>query len=185
LTRIYTKTGDDGTTGLIGGKRVSKDSPIIEVCGTLDELNAIIGAVRSHQLQARVDRVLHTIQENLFTVCTELATPDGVVGKGGAFSDENIREIEREIDAFENKLQPLKRFVLPGGKPSAAGLHLARTVSRRAERRCVSLSRLERINPKILPYLNRLSDLFFVLARYMNQPQSMLEEYPDSEPSKD
>jgi len=185
LAKIYTKTGDDGTTGLIGGSRVLKDSPIIEACGSLDELNAVIGVVRSHELPDRVDKTLHIIQERLFTIGTELATPVGSESRSEAFGDEDIHNLEREIDAFEDSLQPLKRFILPGGKPAGAGLHLARTVARRVERQCVSLSRLERVNPMILRYLNRLSDLFFVLARYMNQQQSLLETHPDSDRSKD
>ena len=185
LAKIYTGTGDDGTTGLIGGRRVSKDSPIVETCGSLDELNAVIGVVRSHELPDRVDMVLHTIQEHLFAIGAELATPGGSTGKNDSLGEEEVHGLEKEIDALEDNLQPLKRFILPGGSPAGAALHLARTVSRRAERQCVSLSRLEIVNQNILRYINRLSDLFFVLARYVNQQQSMPETHPGSAGSKD
>ena len=185
LTKIYTRTGDDGTTGLIGGSRVSKDSVVIEACGSLDELNAVIGVVRSHGLPDRVDKVLRAVQERLFSIGTELATPEGIMRKSEGLGDEDVRNLEEEIDTFEDSLPPLKRFILPGGSPSGAALHLARTVARRAERQCVSLSRHEVINESILRYMNRLSDLFFILARYMNRQQSVPEVHPDSAGSQD
>jgi len=183
LARIYTRTGDDGTTGLIGGKRVSKDSPRIEACGSLDEVNALLGVVRSHALPDRVDKILSIIQEHLFTIGAELATPEGTERKGKELGDEEVRKLESEIDIFEEGLQPLKQFILPGGAPAGGELHLARAVARRAERHCVSLSRFEKINPRILSYLNRLSDLLFVLARYVNLQQSALEPHPAVEKS--
>jgi cob(I)alamin adenosyltransferase len=169
LARIYTRTGDDGTTGLIGGKRVSKEAPVIEAGGSLDEVNAILGVVRSHPLPDHVERVLQTIQETLFTIGAELATPEEAERRGKLLSDEDVLKLESEIDAFEGRLQPLKQFVLPGGTVAGAELHLARAVARRAERQCVSLSRIQQINPRILCYLNRLSDLLFVLARCVNE----------------
>ncbi len=178
LTRIYTRTGDDGTTGLIGGERVPKDSPFIEACGSVDELNALLGLVRSHPLPDRVDKVLQRVQDRLFTIGAEFATPEGVEPKSRGLDDEEVRSLESEIDAFEEDLQPLKQFILPGGATAGAELHLARAVARRAERRCVSLSRLQQINPQILRYLNRLSDLCFVLARYVNWRQSAPELHP-------
>jgi len=178
LPRIYTKTGDNGTTGLIGGKRVAKDSPRIEACGSLDELNAGIGIVRSQTLPDNVDRVLRLVQEILFMIGTELAS-SGESGRGGPkLGDEEVRTLENEIDTMEGSLAPLKRFILPGGNSAGAHLHLVRALARRTERKCVSLARTENLNPQILRYLNRLSDLFFVLARYVNRQQSVPEEHP-------
>jgi len=178
LPRIYTRTGDDGTTGLIGGKRVSKDAGSIEACGSLDELNALIGMVRSRIIPDKVDKVLLAVQENLFTIGAELATPEDAPEKKREIRDADVLALEKEIDSFEEVLPPLKRFILPGGEAAGAELHLVRAVTRRAERRCVSLSRLQKINPQILRYLNRLSDLFFVLARYINRQQSIPESHP-------
>lgn len=178
LPKIYTKTGDDGTTGLIGGKRVTKDSPRIVACGSLDELNAGVGVVRSHALPDNVDSVLQLVQEILFRIGSELASPEDSEGGGQRIGDDEVRELEREIDAFENGLAPLKQFILPGGSSAGAYLHLARALARRTERQCVSLSRTESLNPQILRYLNRLSDFCFVLARYVNQQQSVPEEHP-------
>jgi cob(I)alamin adenosyltransferase len=178
LARIYTRTGDNGTTGLIGGKRVSKDSPRVEACGSLDELNALLGVVRSQALPERIDRILQSVQDCLFTIGAELATPEGVAPHSGKLDDEEVRNLEKEIDAFENVQPPLRRFILPGGVRAGAELHLARAVARRAERLCVSLSRVEKISPQILRYLNRLSDLCFVLARDVNRQQSVPELHP-------
>jgi cob(I)alamin adenosyltransferase len=185
VARIYTRTGDDGTTGLIGGRRVSKDSPCIEACGSLDELNAVLGVVRSHALPHEVDGILRLVQDRLFTIGAELATPEGVERRSEGLGNEEVRNLEKEIDAFEDRLQPLEQFILPGGAAAGAALHLARAVARRAERQCVSLSRLEKVNPQILRYLNRLSDLCFVLARYINRQQSMPELHPGFGRSKD
>jgi cob(I)alamin adenosyltransferase len=178
LARIYTRTGDDGTTGLIGGKRVSKDSPSIEACGALDELNALIGVVRSHALPEKVDAVLQTVQNDLFTIGAELATPQDRAPVNGKIHDEDVKRMEMEIDSFQESLAPLKQFILPGGADSGAFLHLARAVARRAERQCVTLSHHEKINPNIFRYLNRLSDLCFVMARYVNQQKSIPESHP-------
>ena len=181
LPRIYTKTGDDGTTGLIGGKRVSKDCARIGASGSVDELNAVIGVVRSYQLPGRVDKVLQRIQDNLFLVGAELAIPEG---RGESISDilplreKDVRFLEKEIDICEENLMPLDQFILPGGASAGAMLHMARAVARRAERHLVRLSRAEKINPQLLRYLNRLSDLFFVLARSVNKLQSQQESHP-------
>jgi cob(I)alamin adenosyltransferase len=177
LARIYTRTGDDGTTGLVGGKRVSKDSPWIDACGSLDELNALIGVTRSHVLPDRVDNALQIIQENLFTIGEELATPEGSKRSDRWIREEDVRALENEIDFFEAGLQTLKHFILPGGASAGATLHLVRAVARRAERNCVALSRSATINPAILCYLNRFSDLCFVLARYVNFLQSIPEAH--------
>lgn len=178
LPRIYTRTGDDGTTGLIGGKRVKKDSFRIEACGSLDELNAAIGVGRSQTLPDNVDRVLQLVQEVLFMIGTELASSNESDAAGPRLGDEEIRNLEREIDTFESGLAPLRQFILPGGTNAGSQLHLVRALARRTERRCVSLSGIEKLNPKILRYLNRLSDLCFVLARYINRQQSVPEKHP-------
>jgi cob(I)alamin adenosyltransferase len=177
LARIYTRTGDDGTTGLIGGKRVSKDSPPIEACGSLDELNALLGVVRSQTLPDGVDKLLQLVQEHLFTIGAELATPEGSERRGKEISDIEVQRLESEIDSLEGSIPPLRNFILPGGASAGAKLHLARAVARRAERQCVSLSRFDKVNPQILRYLNRLSDLLFVLARHVNQRESVPEQY--------
>lgn len=178
LPRIYTRTGDDGTTGLIGGKRVRKDSPRIEAGGALDELNAAIGVARSRTLPDNADRVLKMVQGILFKIGTELASSNKADEGITRLGEEEIQILEREIDTFESGLSPLKQFVLPGGTITGAQLHLVRTLARRTERRCVSLAGAEKLNPNILRYLNRLSDLFFVLARYINQQESVSEEHP-------
>ena len=179
MARIYTRTGDDGTTGLIGGKRVTKDSPYTQACGSLDELNALIGVARSHSLPEDVDRVLQRVQDELFTIGAELAVPGGSPrAPESKIGDDEIRRLETEIDAIEDRLEPLRQFILPGGSVAGAELHLARTVARRAERNCVALSRMETIRPVILRYLNRLSDLCFVLARHVNKQQSIPEQHP-------
>lgn len=178
LPRIYTRTGDDGTTGLIGGERVTKDSPRIEACGSLDELNAAIGVARSRTLPDNVDRALKLVQEVLFRIGTEVASSKERDAERTKLGDEEVRNLEREIDTFESGLAPLKQFILPGGTTAGAQLHMVRALARKTERRCVALAGTEKLNPKILRYLNRLSDLCFVLARYINQQQSVSEEHP-------
>jgi cob(I)alamin adenosyltransferase len=167
--KIYTKTGDDGETGLFGGPRVRKNSPRIEAYGTVDELNAVVGMVRTHGLPADLDELLARIQNELFDLGAQLATPDPAkFGIAGA-TEAHIAGLERAIDAFETELEPLRQFILPGGTPAAAGMHLARTVCRRAERCVVTLTETETISPTAVIYLNRLSDLLFVLARAANR----------------
>jgi cob(I)alamin adenosyltransferase len=181
MTRIYTMTGDDGTTGLIGGVRLPKDAARIEAYGSLDELNAVLGMVRAYPLPPGVDAVLQSIQDQLFTVGANLALPEGAVGEKWGIpeiGDKDIEGLEREIDACERRLQPLTRFILPGGSHAGALLHLARTVSRRAERRCVTLARAEAVDACIIRYLNRLSDYCFVLARFVNQEGQHRETHP-------
>ena len=181
MTRIYTRTGDEGTTGLIGGKRVPKDAERIEAYGTIDELSAILGLVCAHTLPDRVLEVIRRIQDDLFSVGADLALPDGMNRKEWGIpsvSDEGIRRLENAVDEFQASLAPLKRFILPGGCSPGALLHLARAVARRAERRCVTLMRIESADPRIIRYLNRLSDLLFVLARFVNQHDSQPEIHP-------
>lgn len=168
--RIYTKTGDDGTTGLFGGNRVSKDSLRIEAYGTVDELNAIIGVVRICGLPASLEEQLGSISADLFTLGADLATPldPPPAYEIPRITDDHVRELEGWIDQHDAKLQPLKTFILPGGSPAAAHLHVARTVCRRAERRVVALASHEDIGPSVLHYLNRLSDYLFTVSRVAN-----------------
>ena len=171
--KIYTKTGDKGTTGLFGGGRVPKDDDRVEAYGGVDELNAIIGAARAAGPMPRVDEVLVAVQRDLFAIGALLATPN--IEKmhehlaKARIDDERIGQLERAIDACDAELEPLKSFIIPGGTPKAAALHVARTVCRRAERRVVHLSHSVEIPPLAVVYLNRLSDLLFSLARVANQ----------------
>ncbi|MBI2082949.1 MAG: cob(I)yrinic acid a,c-diamide adenosyltransferase [Deltaproteobacteria bacterium] len=176
--KIYTKTGDQGETGLFGGGRVKKSHPRIIAYGTVDELNAHLGQIRSKNPEASVDRLLDRIQNDLFTLGAELATPGGekLSGRGvSGLGDSDIHFLEETIDHYDEDLPPLKNFILPGGSDLAVSLHLARTVCRRAEREVVFLSENEVIENSILVYLNRLSDLLFVLARWVNFKQSIPE----------
>ena len=169
LTRIYTRGGDKGQTSLVDGKRVPKHAPRVAAYGAVDEANAVIGLARLHAADA-IDHMLGRIQNDLFDVGADLATPHaGRKAKGAlrVVAAQTVR-LEREIDALNSELEPLKSFVLPGGTPLAAALHLARTAVRRAERAVAALGAKERLNPEALKYLNRLSDHLFVLARHAN-----------------
>lgn len=168
--KIYTRTGDLGETGLFGGPRVGKDMARIEACGAIDELNATLGLARCEPLLETIDEVLRRVQGELFEVGAELATPDPVKHGTRTIDRRHLETMETEIDRFEEGLEPLDAFLLPGGVRAAARLHLARTVCRRAERRLVTLVRRseEEISLDLLAYLNRLSDLLFVLARAAN-----------------
>jgi cob(I)alamin adenosyltransferase len=178
ITKVYTRTGDHGETGLVGGKRVAKDSPRVEAYGAVDELNSIVGLARafneenldgreSHQF---LDGVLCQIQDELFDLGSELATPPEFF-KTGMYrvSDEEVKRLEKLMDRCQKDLAPLKSFVLPGGGRIGAYLHQCRTVCRRAERDILRLSRSEDVNPILIKYMNRLSDLFFVLARWISK----------------
>ncbi len=168
--RIYTRTGDSGETGLIGGTRVGKDAPRLEVCGTVDELNAQLGAVRSRPLPEELDKHLARIQHELFEVGAELATPDRTTLGTGTVGPNHVAAMEQAIDDFTVTLTPLRQFILPGGTPASAGLHLARAICRRAERRLVTLASREEenVSDRLLAYLNRLADFLFVAARAAN-----------------
>ncbi len=169
--KIYTKTGDDGETGLFAGPRVRKDDPRIEAYGTVDELNAVLGLLRCASPPSEIDKLLARVQNDLFDLGAELATPDPKSRGTNLVRQQHVDSLEKAIDQFEANLAPLKTFILPGGTPAAAWLHLARTVCRRAERRVVTLSDDPNANlsPLVVIYLNRLSDLLFVLARAANQ----------------
>ena len=156
--KIYTKTGDNGETGLFGGGRVSKNSLRIDTYGTIDELNSFIGLAAAEVKDKDINKLLVKIQSRLFTEKLNIArVPESFYG-----------DLEEAIDKFEEKLEPLKNFILPGGSKGAALLHVCRSICRRAERKAVELKSLEKINNNIIIFLNRLSDLFFVLARYEN-----------------
>lgn len=169
--KIYTKTGDSGDTGLFGGPRVSKDSPRIESYGTVDELNSVLGVVRSLSPEPDIDAVLGQIQNDLFALGAQLATPNPAAHQTAMIGETQITTLEQAIDRWQAQLQPLSQFILPGGAPAAAQLHLARTICRRAERRLVTLTQYsaEPIAPELVVYLNRLSDLLFVMARAVNR----------------
>lgn len=172
--KIYTRTGDDGTTGLFGGPRVRKDAPRIEAYGAVDELNCVLGLARTAQPPAEIDRLLERVQNELFELGAELASPEAEKMGAATIGAAEIARLEQSIDHFEESLPPLKQFILPGGSPSAAWLHLARTVCRRAERRVVALGGMagESVSETAVTYLNRLSDLLFVLARSANAAAS-------------
>lgn len=169
--KLYTKTGDTGETGLFGGARVSKASLRVTSYGAVDELNAALGVARAQGLPDDIDATLARIQTDLFTLGAELATVPGKESNIGIplLGDEDVTRLESAIDASEADLEPLRHFVLPGGSPAAAHLHIARTVCRRAEREVVALSTAEPVRNLLVVYLNRLSDLLFSLARRANQ----------------
>ncbi|MGN6512014.1 MAG: cob(I)yrinic acid a,c-diamide adenosyltransferase [Lysobacteraceae bacterium] len=162
LSKIYTRTGDDGTTGLGDGSRVAKDSDRVAAYGTVDEANSAIGLVLAADVAEDVRALLTTVQHQLFDLGGELCIPGHA-----AITDADVDALERALDAFNADLPPLKEFILPGGGEAAARCHVARTVVRRAERATVTLARLEAVRPQPIRYLNRLSDLLFVLARVL------------------
>lgn len=172
-TRIYTRTGDEGETGLFGGGRVPKDHPRVEAYGDIDELNSFVGLARSVEWVQHIDEVLAPIQRDLFAIGALLATPDLAKMREqlakARIDEERVAQLERAIDEADADLEPLKAFVMPGGTLKAAALHTARTICRRAERRVVALSRNEKIPELVVIYLNRLSDLLFTLARLANK----------------
>ena len=172
-TKIYTKTGDTGDTGLFGGGRVGKDHPRVEAYGDIDELNAVLGMARAVEMMPRIDEVLVPVQRDLFAIGALLATPDQEKMRQqlekARIDDERIAELEHAIDGCDRELEPLRSFILPGGTPKAAALHVARTICRRAERRIVALQREVELPPLVVIYMNRLSDLLFMLARVANQ----------------
>jgi len=170
--KIYTRTGDEGTTGLFGGGRVSKTHPRVEAYGDVDELNAAIGLARAIEPMPRIDEVLVPLQRDLFAIGALLATPDHDKMKRqlekASIDERRVTEMEHAIDDGDRELEPLKAFIIPGGSAKAAALHVARTVCRRAERRVIALAD-EAIPPIVVIYLNRMSDLLFTLARVANR----------------
>jgi len=165
--KVYTGKGDKGQTSLYGGEKVSKDNLRVQVYGTLDELNSMIGFLRSKNTFHAVDSSLHKIQNDIFTLSTEIAS-SGSKNADKKIDKNSIIYIENLIDSLSDELAPLKKFILPGGSEAAAVSHLARTICRRAERQYVELLKQEKFRSELLVYMNRLSDFFFVLARYIN-----------------
>ena len=183
ITRVYTRTGDKGTTALVGGARVPKDSPRVACYGAIDELNAVMGLARSFNAEAeaspsrdKLETILARPQNELFDLGSELATPPEAEYEGmfkvGA---DDVRALEQLMDECQAELEPLKSFILPGGGPVSAFLHQARTVCRRAERDVLRLSREEVIGEHVMPYVNRLSDLLFVLSRWIGKQRGERE----------
>lgn len=168
VLKIYTKTGDDGTTGLQGGRRVSKSDLRIQAYGAVDEINSVLGIVLTHELDQDMKSLLTQIQNELFTAGSDLSNPD-LFNQKNRVSESMIANLESHIDKFESELAPLTNFILPGGNTVAAFLHLARTTTRRAETILVELAKKEQINQSCQKYLNRLSDLLFVMARLANK----------------
>ena len=177
ITRVYTRGGDKGKTALVGGKRVPKDDPRIEAYGTIDELNAIVGLVRAFNADSpaganhkRLEELLKRLQNQLFDLGSELATPPDAAYEGmyrvGA---DDVKALEAEIDGLQKDLEPLNSFILPGGGKVGAFLHQARTVCRRAEREILRLGRTDELGEFALPWVNRLSDLLFVLSRWVSK----------------
>ncbi|MDZ4657169.1 MAG: cob(I)yrinic acid a,c-diamide adenosyltransferase [Bythopirellula sp.] len=170
--KIYTCTGDDGSTGLYGGGRVSKCDPRVEAFGAVDELNAQLGVVRAGGLPEQFDSILYALQNRMFDLGAELATPDAAVRGTDYLQATDVAQVETWIDEQEALLPPLQTFILPGGSPSAAQIHLARCVCRRAERQVVALAQVSPVRELVIRYLNRVGDFLFVLARSVNQELS-------------
>jgi cob(I)alamin adenosyltransferase len=177
ITKVYTRTGDTGQTGIVGGKRLPKDHPRIEACGSVDELNSVIGLVLSFLAKKEASKrreklglILESIQQKLFDTGSELATLPGDEYEGQiTLQAENVVWLEEIIDAMNEELQPLKSFILPGGTSLNAFLHQARTVCRRAERDILKLNQIDLVNPEIIKYINRLSDFLFVAGRWVTE----------------
>lgn len=177
--KIYTKKGDEGNTGLLGGHRVEKDNQRLEAYGTVDELNSWIGMIRSFPLDGEVNDVLIRIQHRLFSLASCLAldreNAKYPIPEIPQITEDNVRCLEKEIDRMNAQLPELENFIMPGGLPQVAACHVARTVCRRTERRVIALKRIMNINPIIIKYLNRLSDYLFVLARFLSINTDIVE----------
>lgn len=173
ITRVYTKTGDRGETSLVDGSRVGKDALRVSAFGDVDELNSILGLARSWNEEPEINEILELLQNDLFTVGADLATPMGMAVP--RVDEARVEKIEGIIDRLLEELEPLKEFILPSGTPVGATLHLARSVARRAERLVVALTRAEETNQQVVIYLNRISDLLFVLARVANKRAGVRE----------
>ncbi len=174
--KIYTRTGDDGTTSLFSGGRVRKDHLRVEAYGTVDELNSHLGLARALKPDAEIDHLLEQVQNHLFHLGADLATPLDAKADWVVRMDEaKVVWLENSIDGMTNQLEPLKNFILPGGSPAAAQIHIARTVCRRAERITVALGEHEPLSQLCITYLNRLSDWLFTLARYTNHKAGIPE----------
>jgi cob(I)alamin adenosyltransferase len=183
ITRVYTRKGDDGTTGLGGGQRVLKDSPRVQAYGTVDELNSVIGVALASGLSRRLAEALSPIQNELFHLGSDLCfvEEDKAKYKIPQIETRHVEKLEQLMDELTEIVGPLENFILPGGSLGAAHLHVARTVCRRAEREVIVLSRTEAVGPFVIKYLNRLSDALFVMARYENKEQGVGEPLWDEE----
>ena len=175
--KIYTKVGDDGTTGLFGAGRVSKDDLRVAAYGDVDELNSFLGVARTHQAHPDIAAVLERLQSELVTLGAELATPvvESAPKNVPVITEDHVAALEREIDRFDAELVPLTSFILPSGTPLSCALHVCRTICRRAERASVSLAAREPVPTQVVKYLNRLSDHLFTLARLANQRAGVTE----------
>ncbi len=173
--KAYTGTGDKGETSLYGGTRVGKENPRVEAYGAVDELNSYVGLVRAWLKDGHIDGILRMVQKDLFVLGGDLAT-ELVSANVPRIEKRHVESLERVVNETHAELKPLRRFVLPTGSVAGAGLHVARAVCRRAERRVAALARLESINPEAIPYLNRLSSLLFDLARLANKKEGVTEE---------
>jgi cob(I)alamin adenosyltransferase len=183
--KIYTRTGDDGTTGLLGRDRVPKHDLRVEAYGSVDELNSVLGVVHAGDTGHLLGELIPSLQASLFEVGAELATvDDAMLQKLARITDAEVVQLERHIDRLEAELPPLTRFVLPGGTPLAAALHHARTVCRRAERRVTALSDREPVSGAIVRWLNRLADLLFVMARWANARAGVPDQLWEPRPGK-
>lgn len=174
--KIYTKTGDDGTTGLQGGSRISKSNPRIIAYGAVDEINSSLGIVISNTLDNDISELLTKIQNDLFVAGSDLSNLDIVTSKN-RITSKMVEYLENKIDQFEKELTPITKFILPGGHPIASQVHFARTVTRRAETMVIALSEKENVNAECKKYLNRLSDLLFVLARVINKRNGITDVF--------
>ena len=177
ITKVYTRGGDSGETSLVGGARVSKASPRVDSYGDVDELNSLIGLARARVSDPEIDSTLGAIQNDLFTVAADLASPSNI--EVPRVPESMVQALESMSDHYNAEVGPLKEFILPGGSEAGAVLHLARTVARRAERRAVGLAGHEDLNPQVIIYLNRLSDLLFILARVANRRVGVAETLAD------
>ncbi len=175
MARIYTRTGDKGDTGLFGGVRIPKDALRVEAYGNIDELNSVLGLARAFLKDKELDALLGELQKDLFVAGADLASANEGGREVPRIGKEKIVEMEKMMDKFEEELPPLKAFILPGGGQAGSILHFARTVARRAERRIVTLSKAEKINDQMIPYINRLSDLLFVVARVASRREGKSE----------
>ncbi|MBI3253174.1 MAG: cob(I)yrinic acid a,c-diamide adenosyltransferase, partial [Nitrosopumilales archaeon] len=173
--KIYTKTGDDGTTGLQGGSRISKSNPRIIAYGAVDEINSSLGIVLSNILDNDISELLTKIQNDLFVAGSDLSNPD--ITTKNRITAKMVEYLESKIDQFEKELTPITKFILPGGHPIASQVHFARTVTRRAETKVIVLSEKENVNAECKKYLNRLSDLLFVLARIINKRNGITDVF--------
>ncbi len=176
--KIYTKTGDKGETSLFGGERIGKNNKRVSAYGDVDELNSFVGLARSRIDDKEIDNLLKKIQNDLLILGSDLATKSSsnLDNKIKRITEEDVAHLERHIDHFSEELKPLTKFILPSGNPVAALLHICRTVCRRAERSIVTLVNDEKINPEVIKYMNRLSDLFFTLARIVNKRNDVMED---------